>query len=119
MGAVDLKTYGALKSFVKKGYKDVYSTTETKTNKVWIDGKPIYRKVFNTGISFGTSNQWENTGAVFSNLSTLISVFALRNNITVVYQFSYAMNGNDLTAITSVPLGSPVDTIIVEYTKTT
>ena len=28
------------------GAKDVYSTTETKTNKVWIDGKPIYRKVF-------------------------------------------------------------------------
>ena len=26
-------------------YKDIYSTTETKTNKVWIDGKPIYRKV--------------------------------------------------------------------------
>jgi hypothetical protein len=25
---------------------DVYSTTETLTNKVWIDGKPIYRKVF-------------------------------------------------------------------------
>lgn len=24
---------------------DIYSTTETKTNKVWIDGKPIYRKV--------------------------------------------------------------------------
>ena len=25
---------------------DYYSTTETKTNKVWIDGKPIYRKVY-------------------------------------------------------------------------
>lgn len=25
---------------------DVYSTTETLTNKIWIDGKPIYRKVF-------------------------------------------------------------------------
>ena len=24
--------------------KDVYSTEETKTNKVWVDGKPIYRK---------------------------------------------------------------------------
>lgn len=24
--------------------EDVYSTNETKTNKVWIDGKPIYRK---------------------------------------------------------------------------
>lgn len=28
---------------------DYYSTTETKTNKVWIDGKPIYRKVVITG----------------------------------------------------------------------
>ena len=25
---------------------DTYSTSEVKTNKVWIDGKPIYRKVF-------------------------------------------------------------------------
>ena len=24
--------------------EDIYSTNETKTNKVWIDGKPIYRK---------------------------------------------------------------------------
>ena len=24
---------------------DVYSTNEIKTNKVWVDGKPIYRKV--------------------------------------------------------------------------
>lgn len=30
-----------------KGYQttDVYSTSEVKTNKVWIDGSPIYRKV--------------------------------------------------------------------------
>lgn len=26
------------------GIKDIYSTDEVKTNKVWIDGKPIYRK---------------------------------------------------------------------------
>lgn len=25
--------------------EEKYSTTETKTNQVWIDGKPIYRKV--------------------------------------------------------------------------
>ena len=25
--------------------EDIYSTTEVKTNKIWIDGKPIYRKV--------------------------------------------------------------------------
>lgn len=27
-------------------YKDIYSTSEIKTNETWIDGKPIYRKVF-------------------------------------------------------------------------
>ena len=25
---------------------DIYSTTETKTNQTWLDGKPIYRKLF-------------------------------------------------------------------------
>ena len=28
---------------------NVYSTDEIKTNKTWIDGKPIYRKVINIG----------------------------------------------------------------------
>lgn len=27
--------------------KDIYSSEEIKTNKVWIDGKPIYRKTYN------------------------------------------------------------------------
>jgi hypothetical protein len=36
--------------------KDIYSTTETKTNKVWIDGKPIYRKVV-TGLG-DTYDNW-------------------------------------------------------------
>lgn len=29
--------------------KDVYSTDEIKTNKIWIDGRPIYRKVIDFG----------------------------------------------------------------------
>lgn len=28
--------------------KDIYSTTETMTNKVWYNGKPLYRKVLVT-----------------------------------------------------------------------
>lgn len=28
---------------------EIYSTNEIKTNKVWIDGKPIYRKVIDLG----------------------------------------------------------------------
>ena len=33
---------------VKDYVKEIYSTNEVKTNKVWIDGKPIYRKVINS-----------------------------------------------------------------------
>ena len=29
---------------------EIYSTTETKTGRTWIDGKPIYRKVFSTNL---------------------------------------------------------------------
>ena len=35
-------------------YKDVYSTSEVKTNKVWIDGKPIYRRVWHGNLGSGT-----------------------------------------------------------------
>ena len=41
---------------------EVYSTEEVKTNKVWIDGKPIYRKTFsfnNLNISMDSYN-WSN-----------------------------------------------------------
>ena len=31
------------------GSSDIYSLEEVKTNKVWIDGKPIYRKVVDYG----------------------------------------------------------------------
>lgn len=31
---------------LESAYQDVYSTEEVKTNKVWIDGKPIYKKVY-------------------------------------------------------------------------
>lgn len=35
---------------------EVYSTTEVKTNKVWIDGKPIYRKVLHDTTSRSVGN---------------------------------------------------------------
>lgn len=38
------------------GYQDVYSTNEVKTNKIWIDGKPIYRKVFTGYTTTGNYN---------------------------------------------------------------
>lgn len=50
-----------MKSFVlgkdvgsKEANTDVYSTSEVKTNKVWIDGKPIYRRVWHGNLGSGT-----------------------------------------------------------------
>ena len=40
---------GAIDKVVENGV-DRYSTDEVKTNKVWIDGKPIYRKVLTTEV---------------------------------------------------------------------
>ena len=40
----------------ENGIFEYYSTTETKTNKVWIDGKPIYRKVYPVTITEPTSS---------------------------------------------------------------
>ena len=41
--------------FIKK-QEDIYSTEEKKTNKVWIDGKPIYRKVITASINANTTD---------------------------------------------------------------
>lgn len=51
---------------------DIYSTDEIKTNKIWIDGKPIYRKVLDITNIGATGTQY-NHG--ISNLETLVDVY--------------------------------------------
>lgn len=36
-------------NYINDVVEDVYSTTEVKTNKIWKDGKPIYRTVIDKG----------------------------------------------------------------------
>lgn len=48
---------------------EVYSTSEVKTNKVWIDGKPIYRKVLSGTLPTGTGGN-----SFFISNSEIISV---------------------------------------------
>lgn len=50
---------------------DYYSTSEVKTNKVWIDGKPIYRKVIDCGAlpNNNTKNIPHNIGALSNVIS--------------------------------------------------
>ena len=76
--ATDIKTsiVGAINE-IKNA--EIYSTSETKTNKVWIDGNPIYRKVFewtNTAIQNGTE-----LSAPISNINLVVGLTAYLRNI--------------------------------------
>lgn len=55
--------------------KDTYSTSEVKTNKVWVDGKPIYRKT--TYISALPNNTSEAYDAAITNVDRVISMDGL------------------------------------------
>ena len=55
---------------------DLYSTNETKTNKVWINNKPIYRKVV-TGNSISSEI---NTGITNCEDIVEMSVYIKQNN---------------------------------------
>lgn len=49
---------------------EIYSTNEIKTNKIWIDGKPIYRKV-------AQSNTIQTIPVDIANLDTMTKFSAL------------------------------------------
>lgn len=116
---------------------DMYSTEETKTNKVWIDGKPIYRKVgtiifsaiwsgdgpytkgdyISGDIEQVTINEIFNegigSGATFytgSNLATEIYVDNGANSANKGYIMGFTKNNGFLNSLYYV---------VVEYTKTT
>ena len=110
---------------------DVYSTTEVKTNSVWIDGKPIYRRV----ISFGAlpDNGTKNYDVSSWNIDRLIYLYGstqnpnngnarpllfMANNSTGV-RVDKQVNNIRLTTYDTTWSGYTNTEIIVEYTKTT
>lgn len=66
--------------YINEITKDIYSTDELLTNQIWIDGKPIYRKVINKSVPSNTIGQiglsglnydtiWVNQGKSFNQYS--------------------------------------------------
>lgn len=116
---------------------DIYSTTETKTNKVWIDGKPIYRKVLATTT---TSDNQTVTWSIqdlecVTNISGSLFMLKAGNRLfmNIPYYYGY---GNEYYTIYTYVENSQVRIImnssdsnyflagskvycILEYTKTT
>jgi hypothetical protein len=75
-------------------YKDIYSTNEVKTNKVWIDGKPIYRKVY----SITTPD----------TADTNMSVASIPNNLDMLVYAYFEVNAREIESLSSVyPAPSP------------
>jgi hypothetical protein len=82
--------------------KDQYTTTEQFTGKYWIDGKPIYRRVFD-GTYWGNLNGLAAGASVNENLNTLIP------NINKV------ITNNLLISVTEMsdpgPIGAPTTSL--------
>lgn len=109
---------------------DKYSTNEVKINKVWIDGKPIYKKV----IQITTPNDSQETPvATISNVDTFINLTANVTNTvgaqvyypyyfnsTVYGQAYFDINTNEIFISNShSAYQNKTCVIIAEYTKTT
>ena len=77
MGKYDTTEGGALQIEGKNIFK--YSTSEVKTGYKWIDGKPIYRKIF-TGNMTNTTNSWINLQQC--NLTNADSILDIKGTIT-------------------------------------
>lgn len=115
------KTYGTVNiTDDSDSTPEYYSTTETKTNKVWIDGKPIYRRVF-TGLNVNLQDAWTSLGISTTDIDTLVSYTALANDSNTNYYDGIAgtltlmRNGQQLYCFSRN--GGVLKTLILEYTK--
>lgn len=117
--------------YIKNQLEDVYSTNEVKTNKVWKNGKRIYRKVFefagtsfnnhgttqfnlsvsnvenitNFSITFKHGDNIEN-GNYYQSSTDRIRTWIYRNTYNIDCYVNEEQNNNNLT-------------LELEYTKTT
>lgn len=109
--------------------EDVYSTSEVKTNKVWIDDKPIYRKIVpitDNGTYNESGKRFTWTNSNINNLSQVTDLFCVINYSNRALTSS--SNEVDIYYLTDKRLQFAVSTnytagssgyVIIEYTKTT
>ena len=106
-----------------------YLTSEVNTGKIWIDGKPIYRKVYQFTTP-STENSWEAMGTTGINIDTVIDFYGTvletgqkkYNSINFgegsyyVHTAIYAGNNRDINMIQKGWSSLPC-IVIIEYTK--
>lgn len=100
------------------GSVDVYSYNEVKTNKIWVDGKPIYRTVLvttkpNTDIAHNIQNIDVITDLTTKVKQTSGMYFKADSASTFANKTIYVVYNDKISNITGE------FTTILEYTKTT
>jgi len=113
---------------------EVYSTSEVKTNKVWIDGKPIYRKVINFGNLPNAAIGYVQTGFAQGEIFVTRASGVTTNGTTqyflpyvhpttlgkCVSLYAETTSGNIVVTIrTGEDRSAHTAYVILEYTKTT
>ena len=105
-----------------------YSTDEQFTGEYWIDGKPLYRKVYEvtTPSSTGTATILETIGNEKTVIKVEGSIVLTNASIPInfyqsssVYSDAFTGNGNLYMTIGPSTYAGKSAVIILEYTKTT
>lgn len=103
---------------------EIYSTSEVKTSKVWIDGKPIYRKVLTGSTPSSSVTSWT-TLATIPNLDVAINIYGALEGTSKNFVPRYESNSfyfilsaeNADIKYKEVGYNSRNYHIVVEYTK--
>jgi len=112
---------------------EVYSTSEVKTSKVWIDGKSIYRKVIDFGALPDTTQKTVASGVDFSTAflvkmygvckhsgSNVCFALPFSNPATLEYSIMLNIdNQNNVVVTTGTDRTEYTGYVIIEYTKPT
>lgn len=102
-----------------------YSTSETFTGQYWIDGKPIYRKCYQSATNF-TQYQVIDTISNIAKLVNAISIAFDTSSNEIVGSLPegqnsvYLTTAGDIRALRSgIFVNTSPSTIVIEYTKAT
>lgn len=108
---------------------EVYSTTETLTNKVWIDGKPIYRKVITGTTSSTSGTTWNYVNLDTPNINEILPMTTIKygpseneiniGNVNDSYGFQYRIVNKNQLMYRQYGYKNIPYTLLLEYTKTT
>ena len=117
----------AITNYVNNLIPDVYSTTETQTNMIWIDGKPIYRIVYTGRTTSGGAYTTVTTtfsgniiyfGGIVINVdnNTIYSIVG-EHGSNGDFIFPYFQNGNTIQLCNNNTNKTFDYYLVVEYTK--